>query len=71
VLNGLPRLGAQAANTLVSIVAGERRQIHAGDGAQKPSGLPFLLYGSPRADGLCAALHGAGVYAYRVHPIQI
>src|SRR5205807_2897987 len=34
LLNRLPRLGAQAANTLVGIVAGECRQIHAGNGAQ-------------------------------------
>src|SRR5260370_35369906 len=71
VLNRLPRLGAQAANSLVGVIAGECRQIHAGDGAQKPSRLPFLLYRSPGADGLRAALDGAGVHAHRVHPIQI
>src|SRR6267378_4756586 len=71
VLNRLSRLGAQTANTLVGVVAGECRQIHAGDGAQEPSRLPFLFYRSPRADGLRAALDGASVHAHRVHPIQI
>src|SRR6266481_726417 len=70
-LDRLSRLGAQSANTLVSVVAGERRQIHAGDSAQKPCGLPFLLYGSPSADGLCAALDRAGVHAHCIYPIQI
>src|SRR5437870_11015171 len=69
LLNRLPRLGAQAAHTLVRVVSGERRQIHAGDGAQEPSRLPFLLYRSPRSDGLRAALDGARVHAYRVYPI--
>src|SRR5438874_958854 len=69
LLKRLPRLGAQAAYTLVRIVSGERRQIHASDGAQEPSRLPFLLYRSPRSDGLRAALDGARVHAYRVYPI--
>jgi hypothetical protein len=67
----LPRLGAQAANTLVGVVAGECRQIHARDGAKEPSRLPFLLYRSPGANGLRAALDGAGVNVNRVHPIKI
>ncbi len=71
MLNRLPRLCAQPANTLVGVVAGECRQIHAGDGAQEPSRLPFLLYRPPGADGLRAALDGAGVHAHRAHPIQI
>src|SRR6266478_1152154 len=70
-LNRLSRLGAQSANTLVSVVAGECRQIHTSHGAQKPSGLPFLLYSSPSADGLCAALDGTRVHAHGVYPIQI
>src|SRR5260370_33670434 len=70
-LNRLSRLGAQSANTLVSVVAGERRQIHAGDSAQKPCGLPFHLFGSPHTYSLFSALYGAGVYAHGVHPIQI
>src|SRR5258708_8955472 len=71
LLNRLSRLGAQTANPLVSVGAGECRKIHAGDGAQEPSRLPVLLYRSPRADGLRAALDSAGVYAHRIHPIQI
>src|SRR5437588_10657246 len=69
LLKRLPRLGAQAAYTLVRIISGERRQIHASDGAQEPSRLPFLLYRSPRSDGLRAALDGARVHAYRVYAI--
>src|SRR5438132_3137810 len=71
LLKRLPRLGAQAAYTLVRIVSGERRQIHASDGTQEPSRLPFLLYRSPRTDGLRPALDSAGVHAHRAHPIQI
>ena len=71
VLNRLPRLRAQAANTLVCVVAGECRQIHARDGSQEPSRLPFLLYRSPGADSLRAALDSTGVHAHHVHPIQI
>src|SRR5207249_8797218 len=66
LLKRLPCLGAKPANALARVVAGKRRQIHAGDGAQEPSRLPFFLYCSPGADGLRAAFDGAGVYAHRV-----
>src|SRR5260370_35947367 len=65
LLNGLSCLGAQAANTLVGVVAGEGRQMHAGDGAQEPSCLPFLRYRGPGADGLRAALLVAVWHAHR------
>src|SRR5439155_287318 len=71
LLKWLPCLGAKPANALPRVVAGKRRQIHTGDGAQEPSRLPFFLYCSPGADGLHAAFDGAGVYAHRVHPIQV
>src|ERR1700704_763035 len=71
VLNRLSRLGAQAANALVRVVAGECRQIHAGDRAQEPCCLPFFLYRSTGAYGLRAALDGTGVHAHRVEAIQI
>src|SRR5438309_693702 len=61
----------RSSDLLVRIVSGERRQIHASDGTQEPSRLPFLLYRSPRTDGLRPALDSAGVHAHRAHPIQI
>src|ERR1700674_2813465 len=69
VLNRLSRLGAQSPNTLVGVIAGERRQIHAGDGAQEPSCLPFLLDRPPGADGLRAALDRGGGRAPRFIPL--
>src|SRR2546422_2677270 len=59
LLDGLAGFPAQAAHALVGIVAGESRQVHAGNGAQEPSRLPFLLYRPPRDEGLGAAFHRA------------
>ena len=71
LLNRLPRLRAQAPHALVGVIAGKRGQVHTGDGAKQPSGLPFLLHRSPRDQRLRAALDRAGIHAHRVNPIQI
>ena len=40
---GLARLGAEALHLARRVVAAERGQIDAGNGFEKPGGLPFLL----------------------------
>jgi len=70
-LNGLPGLGAQAAHALVGVVPGERSQVHAGDRAQKPCRLPFLLHRSPGYLRLGAALHCARIHPNVLEPIQV
>src|SRR6266849_10088873 len=71
LLDGLAGFRAHAAHALFGIVARERRQVHAGNGAQEPSRLPFLLYRPPRNEGLGAAFHRAGVDADFFHPIHV
>ena len=71
LLDGLSRLRAQSPHALIGVVAGERCQIHAGDRAQKPCGLPFFLHRSARHLRLGAAFHGARVHANFLHPVQI
>ncbi len=44
LLDGLARFGAEAANAFVGIVAGERGQVHASDGAEKPGDLPIFFH---------------------------
>src|SRR6202795_3184946 len=71
LLDGVPGLGAQAANALVGIIARKSSQIHAGNRPQKPRRLPFLFYGSSRDMGLDAALDCAGVNADFSNPIEV
>ena len=52
-------LGAEAFDALGGVVAGERGEVHAGDGAEQPGGLPVLLDAAAGADGGGAALDGA------------
>src|SRR5882762_8695532 len=61
LLDGMPGFRAEAANSLVGIVAGKSSQVHAGNRPQKPSRLPFFFYGSSRDVGLNAALDGARI----------
>ena len=51
--------GAEAFDALGGVVAGERGEVHAGDGAEQPGGLPVLLDAAAGADGGGAALDGA------------
>ena len=44
-------LRAQAFDAAGRVVAGERGQVHEGDGAQKPCGLPILLHRAAAAEG--------------------
>ena len=71
LLDGLPRLGAQPPHALLSVVARERCQVHAGDRPQQPRRLPVFLHCSPRHLCLRASLHGACVHAHFLHPVQI
>ncbi len=64
-------LGAEALDALGGVVAGERGEVHAGDGAEQPGGLPVLLDGAAGADGGGAALDGAGVDADLFDPADV
>src|ERR1035441_7364475 len=71
LLQRLAGLGAQAADAVGGVVAGERRQVHAGDGAQQPRRLPLFLHGAPRANRAGAPLHRAGIGANLLNPLKI
>src|SRR5882762_101467 len=64
-------LGAEPQHVAGRVVALQRRQVHAGDRAQQPRGLPFLLYGTARWDGGGAAFHGAAIDAQRADDVEI
>ena len=55
----------------MGVVAGKRRKIHAGNGAQQPCHLPLLLHRAPRNQALRPALHRAGIHANVFYPVQI
>ena len=42
--SGLPRLGAEPLDALGGVVAAESGEVHAGDGAEQPGGLPLFLH---------------------------
>jgi len=71
VLQRLARFGAETANSLVGVVAGECGQVHAGNRAKEPCDLPIFLNGAARDKSGGAALDGAGVYANAFDPIEI
>src|SRR6185437_1761999 len=52
--------GAEALHALGGVVAGKRGEVHAGDGAEQPGGLPVLFDAAAGADGGGAALDGGG-----------
>ena len=64
-------LGAEALDALGGVVAGERGEVHAGDGAEQPGGLPVLLDAAAGADGGGAALDGGGVDADLFDPADV
>src|SRR5690606_6510926 len=49
----------------------EGGEVDEGDGAQQPGGLPVLLYGTPGADGLGAALQRRAVHAGAADPVEV
>jgi hypothetical protein len=71
VLERLAGFGAEAADALVSVISGERREVHARDGAEEPGGLEIFFYGAAGGERLGAALDGAGVDANVFDPIEI
>src|SRR2546430_2614419 len=64
-------LGAQPQHVGRGVVALEGREVDAGDGAEQPGGLPFLLDGAPGRDGGGAPLHGRAVHAHRADPVEV
>ena len=71
VLNRLAGLGTQAANALVSVVARQGGEVHAGDGTQQPRRLPVFFYGAARDVALRPTFDRAGVDPNLLHPIEI
>src|SRR5438445_609036 len=70
----VPRItfrGAQPQHVGRGVVALEGREVDAGDGAEQPGGLPFLLDGAPGRDGGGAPLHGRAVHAHRADPVEV
>src|SRR3989442_1611460 len=67
----LLRLGAEPQHVAGGVVALERREGDAGDGAEQPGGLPFLLDGAPRGDRGGASLHRRAVHAHRADPVEV
>ncbi len=71
VFEGAAGFGAQTLHALGGVIAGERREVHAGDGAEQPGGLPVLLDAAAGADGGGAALDGGGVDADLFDPADV
>jgi hypothetical protein len=63
--------GTEAPDAFVGVVAGKRGQIHAGDCAEKPGGLPVFLYSAAGYESLSAAFDGTGIDADIFDPIEI
>src|SRR5258708_16048567 len=71
VLQRLASLGAEATDSFVSVIAGERGQVHAGDRAEEPGKLPIFFDGAASDQGRGTAFDGAGVDADGLDPLQI
>jgi len=71
LLNRLARFGAEAANAFVGVVARERGQVHASDGAKKPGDLPIFFHSAAGYEGGRTALDGGSIDANRFDPIEI
>ncbi len=71
LLERLARFGAEPKHALVGVVTRKRGEVHARDGAQQPRGLPLFFHRAASPQRLRAALHGAGVHANGIHPIQV
>jgi hypothetical protein len=67
----LPRFGAQALHAFVGIVARERRQVHAADGAEEPGDLPIFFHRPARDQGGSAAFDSGGIHADGFDPVEI
>ena len=70
-LQGISRLSAEPLYAFCAIVAAQGCQIHAGDRAKQPCGLPLLLHGTTRVDGAGAPLYSARIDANLFHPFEI
>src|SRR5690242_16216683 len=71
LLHWLARFCAEAANAFVGVVAGERGQVHACDGAKKPGDLPIFFHRAAGNQSAGAALDGGSIDANRFDPIEI
>ena len=70
-LQRIARLGAQPPHALDRVVAAQRGQVHARNGAQQPRRLGVFFHRAPRHLRRRAPLHRAGVHPHLVHPVQI
>src|SRR5438270_1899237 len=71
LLHWLTSLCAETQYALLGVITGKSSQIHAGDGAQQPRCLPFLLHRTTSHQALRAALYRAGVDLHVGHPVDI
>ena len=71
MLNRLPCFGTEPAHALLGVIAGQRGKVHAGDRAQQPCRLPFLLHRAAGNVTLRPALDRTGVDANLLHPVEI
>lgn len=69
--NGLACLGAQPLDCSRSVVPGESRQIHTGDGSQEPGSLPVFFDGSPSRKRGSPAFDGGAINLDRLDPIEV
>jgi hypothetical protein len=67
----LARLAAETDHAAASVVAGERRQVHARHGAQEPRRLPLALHRAPAGQRFSAPLDRAAVDAQAPDPRQV
>src|SRR3989454_697342 len=64
-------LRAEPQHVARGVVALERREVDAGDGAEQPGGLPFLFDGAPGGDGGGAPLHRRAAHSHRADPVEV
>src|SRR5215469_4974104 len=67
----MTRLGTQAQNIAGRVIACQRREVNAGNGAQQPGRLPFFLDGTTRGYGSGPSLHRTAVDTHLAHPVHI
>jgi hypothetical protein len=69
-LKRLPGLCTKPSHPFVCIVTRERRQVHAGDGAQEPRRLPFFFNRAAGRVGLRSTLNRTGIDSHTVNLVK-
>src|SRR5262249_6477628 len=64
-------LCTQAPHPFLGVIAGERSQVHAGNGAQQPGGLPVFFHGAPGYVRLRTTFHGTRVHTNFAYPLEV